>query len=188
MTLIVLEIRVPAHVVVHGEQDLLNALADLGPRMLTYLMSFMTLGIFWVGQQTQLTMFKTADRDLTWINLAFLAAVAVMPFSTSLLAEYITLRTALLIYWANIFALGAILYGALAHGCHVQNLRSDEGEVIARALQRRILVAQGLYAVGAMLCVVSTYWSIGFIILVQLYYAVAPRLGWFRRRGEASTA
>lgn len=29
---------------------------------------------------------------------------------------------------------------------------------------------------GALLCIISTYWSIGFIVLVQLYYATGPRL------------
>ncbi|HEY8871013.1 MAG TPA: hypothetical protein VIM30_16720 [Candidatus Limnocylindrales bacterium] len=31
-------------------------------------------------------------------------------------------------------------------------------------------------AFGTALCVVNTYWSIGFIVLVQLNYAIAPRL------------
>ena len=34
---------------------------------------------------------------------------------------------------------------------------------------------------GALLCVIDTYWSIGFIILVQLNYAIAPRLPWRSR-------
>src|SRR3954464_6306681 len=100
MTLIVLEIRVPDPGPIVAEQDLWTALMRLGPRLLTYFLSFLTLGIFWGGQQTQLNLFATADRDLTWLQLAFLATVALMPFSTSLLAEFITFRLALLLYWA----------------------------------------------------------------------------------------
>src|SRR5882757_1801662 len=85
MTLIVLEIHVPSHAVVHNERDLIHALADLLPEVVTYLMSFLTLGIFWVGQQTQLNQFDRADRNLAWIHMAFLAVIAVLPFSTSLL-------------------------------------------------------------------------------------------------------
>jgi uncharacterized membrane protein len=54
LTLIVLDIRAPAVEAVHGEQDLWRALAALSPRLVMYVMTFMTLGIFWVGQQTQL--------------------------------------------------------------------------------------------------------------------------------------
>src|SRR5256714_9956872 len=110
MTLIVLEIRVPDPGPIRSEQDLWNALLTLGPRLLTYVLSFLTLGIFWGGQQTQLNVFATADRDLTWLQLAFLASVALMPFSTSLLADFITYRLALLAYWANIFLIGLLLY------------------------------------------------------------------------------
>jgi len=40
---------------------------------------------------------------------------------------------------------------------------------------RRIIVYQALYAFGGLLSVISTYLSIGFIIVVQLNAAIAPR-------------
>jgi uncharacterized membrane protein len=43
---------------------------------------------------------------------------------------------------------------------------------------RRILIAQSLYAAGAALCFISTYWAIAAIVLVQLNYAIAPRFCW----------
>ena len=42
------------------------------------------------------------------------------------------------------------------------------------AIERRIIIAQSLYALAAALCVINTYWSIVFIFLVQLNYALAP--------------
>ena len=52
MTLLVLDLRVPAAEAVHSERDLGRVLLALAPRLLFFLMSMMTLGIFWVGQQT----------------------------------------------------------------------------------------------------------------------------------------
>ena len=52
---------------------------------------------------------------------------------------------------------------------------------IRGAICRRILIAQSLYAFGALLCVVSNYLSIAFIVLIQLNYAIAPR--WGRKLG-----
>ena len=49
------------------------------------------------------------------------------------------------------------------------------------AIRRRIIGSQTLYAFGAVLCVVSTYASIAFIVLVQLNFAFAPRLRWLSR-------
>ena len=50
---------------------------------------------------------------------------------------------------------------------------------VPAAIKRRIVIGQGLYALGALLCIFSTYLSIAFIILVQLNYAIGPR---FTRR------
>ena len=53
MTLLVLGLAVPAATGITGEGDLAQALADLLPNVVTYAMSFLTLGIFWVAHQTQ---------------------------------------------------------------------------------------------------------------------------------------
>jgi len=176
MTLIVLEIHVPSRAAVHSEQDLWLALAALSPRAVTYLLSFLTLGIFWVGQQTQLDQLEHGDRNLAWLHVAFLATVAVTPFSTELLANFIVFRAALLVYWGNFLLLGAAVYAAWAYATRAGLLKADLHPGVSHAIRRRIIIAQLLYAFGAALCLINTYWSIGFIVLIQLYYAFAPRI------------
>jgi uncharacterized membrane protein len=177
MTLLVLDLKVPAAHAIETDQALLAALRELAPRLVIYLMSFLTLGIFWVGQQTQLSHFARSDRHLTWIHLLFLFAISLMPFSTSLMAEFITLRTALLLYWLNILAFGALLFASWRYAMHAGLVETEISAVIGRSVERRICIAQALYAFGAALCLFSTYWSIGFIMLVQLLYVVGPRTG-----------
>jgi len=176
MTLIVLEIRVPDPGPIRSEQDLWNALLTLGPRLVTYLLSFLTLGIFWNAQQTQLNLFASADRDLSWLQLAFLATVALMPFSTSLLADFITFRLALAAYWANIFLLGVIVYLALIYAEGHGLLNTDTTTEMTRVIKRRIVAAQALYAFGTLLALANPLWSIAFIVLVQLNFAIAPKI------------
>ena len=177
MTLLVLDLKVPAGHAIETDQALLDALRELAPRLVVYLMSFLTLGIFWVGQQMQLSHFARSDRNLTWIHLVFLFAISLMPFSTSLMAEFITLRTALLLYWLNIFAFGAILFVSWRYAIHAGLVEPDVSVAIDRSVLNRIVIAQALYAFGAALCFASTYWSIGFIISVQMIYVVGPRRG-----------
>ena len=176
MTVLVLDLRVPALDAVHNERDLWHALAALSPRLLMYMMSFLTLGIFWVGQQTQLNHLSASNIRLSWIHIGFLFFVTVIPFSTALLAEFIAYRIALLAYWLNVLCLGAALY--LSWGCATKSglVKDDIGPDVPAAVCRRIEIAQALYAIGALLCIIDTRWSIGFIALVQLYYALAPRL------------
>lgn len=189
MTLLVLDLRVPVSEAIHSEQPLWvsgaiqseqalwNVLVKLAPSFLTYFMSFLTLGIFWVGQQTQLNHFARSDRNLAWIQLAFLLAVTLTPFSTALLSAFISYRLALVIYWLNIFLLGAVLFVSLQYALRAGLMKDEITVEMRSALKRRIVIAQALYAFGALLCVINTYVSIAFIVLVQLNYVIAPRIG-----------
>jgi uncharacterized membrane protein len=176
MTLLVLDLHVPASGAIHTELGLWGALVALSPSLITYFMSFLTLGIFWVGQQTQLNRFARCDRNLAWIHLGFLLAVTLMPFSTALLAAFSTYRLALVAYWLNILLLGIVLFGSWRYGWRAGLVKDDTTVDMSAAVERRIVIAQALYGVGALLCVVSTYASIAFIVLVQLNYAIAPRI------------
>ncbi len=102
MTLLVLDLRVPPAGSFADERALARALLDLAPHLIIYLMSFITLGIFWVGQQTQINHLERSSRGLTWTHMVFLFFVTIMPFSTRLLAEHAGARTALLFYWGNL--------------------------------------------------------------------------------------
>ncbi|MDQ6741816.1 MAG: TMEM175 family protein [Candidatus Dormibacteraeota bacterium] len=175
MTLLVLDLRVPASALIRSEGALWNALVGLSPHLIPYLMSFLTLGIFWVAQQTQLSQFKRSNRDLAWIHLGFLLSVSLIPFSTGLLAAFLTFRIALIVYWANILLLGFWLYVGWRYAARAGLLRDEAIGEVSRATERRILIAQALYALGALLCVINTYVSIAFIVLVQLNFVIAPR-------------
>jgi uncharacterized membrane protein len=141
-------------------------------------MSFLTLGIFWVAQQTQFSQLKSSDRNYTWIHLGFLLAVTLVPFSTGLLAHFITFRLALLVYWLNIVVLGFVLLAGAEYSlrAHLFSAGGEDQRSVIRLIRRRVLSAQALYAVATALCVFNTYVSIALIVLIQLNYAIAPRI------------
>ncbi|HEX8919406.1 MAG TPA: TMEM175 family protein [Chloroflexota bacterium] len=177
MTLLVLNLHLPTAGPIHSEQDLWHALLKLGPSFVTYLMSFLTLGIFWIGQQTQLNHFERSDRNLAWLHLGFLLSVSLMPFSTAMLTRFITYRIALIVYWLNILLLGVALLMSWMYASRAGLLKEDVTAEMKAATMRRIVAAQSLYAFGALLCVINTYVSIAVIVLVQLNYVFAPRIG-----------
>jgi uncharacterized membrane protein len=174
MTLLVLDLRAPAAEAIHSELDLLHALLPLAPRLVTYLMSFITLGIFWLGQQAQLDRLARSGRDLAWMHIGFLCAMTLVPFSTALLAEFIDYRVALIVYWSNILLGGLLLLWTWREAVRAELLKGDTAPDIIAVICRRIIIAQSLYAFGAALCLISAYWSIAFILLVQINYALAP--------------
>jgi len=175
MTLLVLDLHVPLRETIHDDEALSQAMIHLAPRFAIYLMSFLTLGIFWVGQQTQLNHLQRSDRHLTWINLSFLFMISLMPFSTSLMAEFVGSRLAVIVYWFNILLLGSILLTAWCYANQKGLLKEHVTSDIILSVKQRILIAQSLYAVGAALCYFTPILSIIFIIIVQLNYALAPK-------------
>jgi len=181
MTLLIIELHAPAAAAIHSEGDLWRALGTLAPQLVMYLVGFLTLGIFWVGQQTQLNFFTRTNRDLTWIHIAFLAAAALMPFSTAVVAAFMAYRVALLVYWLNLVLLGVCLYASWAYAERAGLLKDAVAADMSRATRRRIVVFQLLYAAGFLLAFISTYLAIAVIFLLQLDAAIAPRLGRFWR-------
>ncbi|TIN31569.1 MAG: DUF1211 domain-containing protein [Mesorhizobium sp.] len=181
LTLIVLEIRVPAHEAVHSERELLAAIAALAPRFLTYALSFLTLTIFWFGQQAQHGLIAKSDRRLATLNLCFLAFIALLPFSTDLLADFLEFRTAVLVYWLNLLMLGVTLFASWRYAEKNGFLAEDVDAETKRTVYLRIVKAQILWALGAALSLVSPLLSVGFILVVQLVYAAALRSSLLRK-------
>ncbi|MBS1916293.1 MAG: DUF1211 domain-containing protein [Bacteroidetes bacterium] len=176
LTLLVLDIKVPVSEIIKTEKDLIDAFCGLTPKFLTYFLSFMTLGIFWTGHSSQYNFIEKSDRNLNWMSLFFLLFVSVLPFTTGFLSEHIHFKFSVFLYWLNIFVLGIVL---LIHWNYAikkgyVSLADDEIETVGKAIQKRIIIAQTLYAIAALLCFINIYLSITVTILIQLNYALAP--------------
>jgi uncharacterized membrane protein len=176
MTLLVLDIHLPEKLDVHSEAELWAGVVTLAPRLVTWLMSMMTLGIFWLGQQAQLSQIERADRNLTWLHFVFLAVVTLLPFTTRLLSDFFSYRVAFFLYWANILLAGVALIACWLYTERAKLIRSDAPPELSGAIYRRIVYAQALYLFGAALGFVHVGLGVAFIILVQLNYVIAPRL------------
>jgi uncharacterized membrane protein len=85
ITLLVLEIHVPEA----PPGGLWSALLEQWPSYVAYLVSFLIIGIIWVNHHRLLRSVARVDATLLFLNLLLLLFVAVLPFPTALLAEYI---------------------------------------------------------------------------------------------------
>ena len=183
MTLLVLDLRLPGSV--GSNHDLWSALGDMGPQLAAYALSFTMLGTFWLAEHTLLRQCRDSDRPLVWGCLAFLFFVTTLPFSASVLADHTDLALAVGLYWFNLAMLGLFLAWQLVHAVRVgldQNAptKSLRGRDRAAFLlvRRRLVLAQALYAVAALLALASPQVAIGALAVVQLFFVVSPRLPW----------
>ena len=79
--------------------------------------------------------------------------------------------------------LGVMLYLSWGYAASAQLFDAQVPRDVPAAICRRIEIGQSLYALGALMCIINTYWSIGFIVLVQLNFVFALRF-WRRSFGE----
>lgn len=85
ITLLVLQFIVPE--VQSGK--LLTALLGQWPQLVTYVASFLTVGVVWVNHHAIFRGLRSVDRTIQFINLVLLLTVVLVPYPTELLGRYL---------------------------------------------------------------------------------------------------
>jgi uncharacterized membrane protein len=86
ITLLIIEIGVP---VLTSDESLTDALLDLWPDYFAYILSFITIGIYWANHNSFFRLFVRTDHYFLLINVFFLMCIAFLPFPTAVLGEYL---------------------------------------------------------------------------------------------------
>ncbi|TGR90580.1 hypothetical protein EN852_039775, partial [Mesorhizobium sp. M2E.F.Ca.ET.209.01.1.1] len=95
------------------------------------------------------------------LNLCFLAFIALLPFSTDLLADFLEFRIAVLVYWLNLLMLGATLFSSWWYADRNGMIAEDVDAETRRSVYTRIVKAQALGALGAALCLITPLLGMG---------------------------
>lgn len=125
ITLLVLNIETPTV----SNDDLPDALVDLSPSLLAYVLSFALIGRYWVIHHGLFATFVRFDGLLLTLNLAFLMLIALIPFATNLVDDYSTVPLAAACFGA-VLALAALVHWlmtvhAVRAGLVHEKLRGD---------------------------------------------------------------
>lgn len=189
MTLLVLDIKVPELEQALASAELPYRLLALWPKFLSYAISFVILGVYWVGHHLQLSFIRSADRPLLWINIFFLLWVALVPFSTALLSEYTKHRLAIAVYGGNMIAIGLTLavHWWYATGKH-RHVETDVPPSLVGKAMSRVLMGPLLYFVGIAMSFFSAELSLAIYVLVPVLYILPGRLDihWGRHSQQKS--
>jgi len=106
VTIMVLELKVPEG---HELSDLVHT---TGGGLLTYLLSFVYVGIYWNNHHHMFQLVRRISGGVLWANLALLFCLSLFPFSTAWLHESRFERIPVVIYGVNLLA-AAIAYVVL---------------------------------------------------------------------------
>jgi len=107
MTLLVLGIPVP-QLANPSDADLQAALQTALPAVGSFALSFVLVGVYWMGHRRLLNGVVRTDERLTWLNLLMLLLVCIVPFTAALLSRYGNRATAVILYATNLALLGLL--------------------------------------------------------------------------------
>jgi uncharacterized membrane protein len=166
ITIMVLELKVP-----HGAD--LAALRPLLPVFLTYVMSFVFVGIYWVNHHHLLHATTGIDGRILWANLHLLFWLSLVPFVTGWMGEnhFAPLPTA---GYGAVMLLAGLAYWLLS-GAIVA--REGKGSRLAQAIgrDRKGKASLALYALAIPLAFVREWMADLLFVAVALMWLVPDR-------------
>ncbi len=166
ITIMVLELKIP-----HG--DSMRALAPLVPVFLTYVLSYVYLGIYWNNHHHMLHATTRINGKILWANLHLLFWLSLVPFATGWMGENHFAATPTAVYGGVLLA-AAIAYVVLQSAIIAeQGPASKLAKAVAKDLKGKLSLA--LYAVGIPLAFVREWAADAIYVAVALMWLVPDR-------------
>jgi len=178
MTILVFNISVP-ELILFTEGDFASErlsakFADLWPDFLAYVISFSTLGAFWVAHHRIFRWIIYVDRPLIWINISFLMIIGLIPFSTTLLTQYLDSQNSIFAFSFNAILAGLLIYVIYYYVKRNPDLVDKSIQaLIEKSSSRRIVATILTYSVAIIFSFIYLQASL-FLLLLVLIPEIIP--------------
>ena len=153
ITLLVIEIKIPEiHEKPVTDNAVLHKLAELIPKFVGFLVSFLLIGQYWIVHHRMFSFVINFTDRLIWLNILFLFAIALMPFSTGFYSEFVLrgVVTPVIFYTANIALLGLanfLMWRYLSN--QKNNLTENLTPALAKYFSLRALTVPTIFVIFA---------------------------------------
>ena len=173
LTLLVLDLHAPAATT---NAHLVRQLKELLPPLLSFVVSFAVVGIFWYGHHMESHWIRRSDRVHLGITLALLLTICFVPFSAALLGRNQQLPVAASIYGVNLLAAGLVRYGHWVYATRGNRL-VDAGidPELVRHVRRVFLLVIVFYLLAIAIAWLSTIVAIGCFAAIPVLYVIPAR-------------
>ena len=166
ITIMVLELKVP-----HG--DSLDALSPLVPVFLSYILSFVYVGIYWNNHHHMLHTCTTVTGTILWANLHLLFWLSLFPFATGWMGEnhFAAVPTAL---YGGVLLMAAIAYYVLQQTI----IRAQGSEsILKRAVGSdwKGKLSPVLYVIAIVATLISPWIAQAIFVTVALLWLIPDR-------------
>ncbi len=179
ITLLILDIRLPDSIA-RTDAALQDQLKVLEAPFVTFVLSFAVIAVWWNSHHRLFGALRRGDRRILLVNFVFLAAVAFLPFPTSVLGRYSSLATAIVLYAGTNVIIGSAALFMWWHASRSGLLAAELDATEVQHLMAYAATAPAVFAASIPVALVNPglapwSWNAVWIVLVGM------RLWW--RRG-----
>ena len=165
ITIMVLEMRVP-----HG--DSLTALEPLILIFVSYILSFINIGIYWNNHHHMMHAVRKVNGTALWANIHLLFWLSLIPFASGWMGENHFSRWPMILY-GIILEMAGIAYYILAHAL----IRLTENSTLAIAVgkDQKGIISVIIYPIGIGLCFITPWLGFAMYVLVAAIWFIPDK-------------
>lgn len=165
ITIMVLELKVP-----HGAE--LEALAELGPVFMSYILSFTYVAIYWNNHHHFFHVVKKVNGKILWANMFLLFCLSLMPFTTGWMGENHFATWPVVIYGVNLL-MCAIAYTLMSLAVVSSAGNEDVGKAMGSDKKGKLSLL--FYVLGIALAFYYPWASGALFVAVALMWFIPDR-------------
>ena len=154
LTLLIIDVKIPAPEGIGTTRELWLAMRHLGPSIVAFVLSFVIIFITWVNHHRFFRLVNRSSGAFVYANGFLLLTVVFMPFPTALVGEYLLtdhVAPAVVIY-NSVTAVQAMSW-ILVTGAAVRLAKDEESAALVRESQRNGYFAFAVYSLLALIAV-----------------------------------
>nr|WP_300147464.1 TMEM175 family protein [Propionicimonas sp.] len=166
ITIMVLELRAPEGPELH---DLLGAATGL----LTYLLSFVYVGIYWNNHHHMFQLVGRVTGGILWSNLALLFCLSLLPFTTAWMDEQQFAPVPVITYGVNLLACAVAYWTLQTRITRVQGAGGPLATALGRDVKAKLSPA--VYVAGILGTLLTPWLGVAIYAVVALMWLVPDR-------------
>jgi uncharacterized membrane protein len=167
ITVMVLELNVP------GGDHLSNLWHDTGIGLLTYVLSFVYIGIYWNNHHHMFQIVDYVQGSILWANLHLLFWLSLYPFTTSWLDESHVALTPTIVYGVNLLAAAVAYYILQLQMMRLPVAGDRLRDVVGNDLKGKL--SPLIYVVGILVAFIEPWLALIPFVVVALIWLVPDR-------------
>jgi len=137
-------------------------------------LSFLLLAVFWVDHH-MFYMVKKTNFTLIWLNIFWLMFIALLPLSTSIIAQFPEYQLAQLIFDFNLLFIGLFFYIIWSYSLD-RGLISEEVKPFYPYIKRSLLFMPIVISVTILFTFINPKWSMVILFMIPVFSLVGRKL------------